>query len=499
MARKTSRNPSGAPRQSKRPDASSVAKAGKGEEEVTLARSLGFWGSFSIGYADVGADIYIALGVVVTWAMGAAPLAFLLASILYACTGLSYAELAAAHPVAGGGAVYARKAFGNAASFIAGWGLLLDYTIDISLFAVASIGYLGYLVPILHASLLIPITIMGYTIPISISITGLVAAVLVSFLIILNYIGIRESASLNTIFVIIDMIGLSIIMAIGFTMAWSWGMVVGQIQWGTEPPIGSFFYAISIAIVSFIGLESISQAAEETHEPSRIIPKTTLALIAAVILFSVGVTLLAVGVVPWQLLATSHLDPMAAFAGALPFGFIIAPIIAVIGATICYVSANTGIVGVSRVTYEMGRSGLFPQWFNRLHPKHRVPYRSIITFSLIGIGLAFLGNLELLVDLYNFGALVNYMAVNLALIRLRNSPKEEKHPWRVRGALRIPWRDGRRLEVPVTAVIGFVSCFLVWVAIVLLHFWGRLGGTLWFLIGFALYALYRKRHGLPLR
>jgi len=499
MARKTSRNPSGAPRRAKRPDASPVAKAGKGEEEVTLARSLGFWGSFSIGYADVGADIYIALGVVVTWAMGAAPLAFLMASILYACTGLSYAELAAAHPVAGGGAVYTRKAFGNAAGFIAGWGLLLDYTIDISLFAVASIGYLGYLFPILHASLLLPITIVGYTIPISISITGVVASVLVSFLIILNYIGIRESASLNTIFVVIDMIGLSIIMAIGFTMAWSWGMVIGQIQWGTEPPLGSFFYAISIAIVSFIGLESISQAAEETHEPSRIIPKTTLALIAAVILFSVGVTLLAVGVVPWQLLATSHLDPMAAFAGALPFGFVIAPIISVIGATICYVSANTGIVGVSRVTYEMGRSQLFPQWFNRLHPKHRVPYRSIITFSLIGIGLAFLGNLELLVDLYNFGALVNYMAVNLALIRLRNSPTEDKHPWRVRGALRIPWRDGRRLEVPVTAVIGFVSCLLVWVAIVLLHFWGRLGGTLWFLIGFALYAAYRKRRSLPLR
>jgi APA family basic amino acid/polyamine antiporter len=462
-------------------------------------RSLGFWGSFSIGYADVGADIYIALGVVVTWAMGAAPLAFLMASILYACTGLSYAELAAAHPVAGGGAVYARKAFGNAASFIAGWGLLLDYTIDISLFAVASIGYLGYLFPILHASLLIPVAIMGYTIPLSISITGLVAAVLVTFLIILNYIGIRESAFLNTIFVVIDMVGLSIILAIGFTMAWSWGMVVGQIQWGTQPPIGSFFYAVSIAIVSFIGLESISQAAEETREPSRIVPKTTLALIAAVILFSVGVTLLAVGVVPWQLLATSHLDPMAAFTGALPFGFLIAPIIAVIGATICYVSANTGIVGVSRVTYEMGRSQLFPRWFNRLHPKHRTPYRSIIAFSIIGIGLAFLGNLELLVDLYNFGALVNYMTVNLALIRLRNSPTEDKHPWRVRGALRIPWRDGRVLEIPITAVIGFASCFLVWVAIVLLHYWGRLGGTLWFLIGFALYALYRRRHGLPLR
>jgi len=453
----------------------------KGDEEVTLVRTLGFWGSFSLGYADVGADIFLALGVVVTWAMGAAPLAFFFASILYACTGLSYAELAAAYPVAGGGAIYARKSFGDLAGFIAGWGLLLDYTIDIPLFALVSIGYLGFFIPPLHDPLLF----------------GPVAALLVGILIILNYIGIRESAFLNVVFVVLGIIGLISVLILGFATSWSWGMVVGQIHWGTEPPLEYFFYAVSIATVSFIGLESISQAAEETRNPGRIIPKTTLTLIASIIFFSVVMALLAVGVVPWQLLAQGTKDPMAVLASALPFGFIVAPFIAFIGATLCYVSANSGIVGVSRVTYEMGRSNLLPQWFNRLHPKYRTPYRSIIVFSAIGIALAFLGDLEFLVDLYNVGALVNYMMVNLSMIRLRNTHAEDPRPWRCPGVLRIPWR-GKRLEIPINALVGFVACATVWLMIIFLHPWGRIGGAIWFFGGAALYAFYRRRRGLPL-
>lgn len=69
------------------------------EEEVTLKRDLGAFGSFSIGYADVGADIYIALGLVLFFGLGAAPLALACAAVGYAFTALSYAELAPAIPV----------------------------------------------------------------------------------------------------------------------------------------------------------------------------------------------------------------------------------------------------------------------------------------------------------------------------------------------------------------------------------------------------------------
>jgi len=71
-------------------------------EEESLKREVGWFGSFCMGYADVGADIYVAIGLVAYYAAGAAPIAFLIASITYICTGLAYAELASIYPYAGG-------------------------------------------------------------------------------------------------------------------------------------------------------------------------------------------------------------------------------------------------------------------------------------------------------------------------------------------------------------------------------------------------------------
>jgi APA family basic amino acid/polyamine antiporter len=460
--------------------------------QVSLIRTLGFWGSFGMGFADIGADIFLALGVVVAWAMGAAPLAFLVASILYACTGLSYTELASTYPIAGGGSVYARKAFGDIAGFIAGWGLLLDYTICIPLFALIAIGYLGFFIP----TVIFAYIIIG---PLHISVMGVIAAILVVFLIVLNYLGIRESASLNIIFVTLCLIGLSILLIIGFLTVWNWAFLLGQIQWGVAPTASSFLYSISIATVSFIGLESISEAAEETKDPGKTITRSTLALITCIIFFTVTVSLLALGIVPWQLIAEGTANPLAVVAIHLPWGAILAPFIAIIGVTICYVSANSGIVGVSRVSYEMSRSQLIPQWFNKLHSKYRTPHRSIILFSTIGVGLAFLGDLNLLVDLYAFGALISYIMVNLALIQLRNSQPDKKRAWRVPGTLTIPWRNGKQIEVPIPAAIGVIACFAVWLIVVLFKEFGRLAGFIWFLIGFLLYVLYRKSRGLSLR
>src|SRR2546425_8616232 len=71
-----------------------------------LRRDVSVWGSYMWGYADVGADIYTALGIVALAALGFTPLAFLFAGLVYALVGLGYAELASAYPVAGGGPVY---------------------------------------------------------------------------------------------------------------------------------------------------------------------------------------------------------------------------------------------------------------------------------------------------------------------------------------------------------------------------------------------------------
>src|SRR5581483_1667557 len=102
-----------------------------------LRRDVTIWGSFTWGYADVGADVYVALGLVIGAAQGAAPLAFLAAGVVYIMIGLAYTEMAAAYPVAGGGHYYTLRGLGDFWGFIAGTALLLDYTIDIALFATA--------------------------------------------------------------------------------------------------------------------------------------------------------------------------------------------------------------------------------------------------------------------------------------------------------------------------------------------------------------------------
>src|SRR5512146_580127 len=121
--------------------------AALGGHPVALRRAVTIWGSYTWGYADVGADIYVALGLVIGAAQGGAPLAFALAGLVYIMIGLAFTELASAYPVAGGGHYYSLRGLGDLLGFTAGAALLLDYTIDIALFAVASTGYVNFFLP----------------------------------------------------------------------------------------------------------------------------------------------------------------------------------------------------------------------------------------------------------------------------------------------------------------------------------------------------------------
>ena len=99
------------------------------QERGTLRRLLGTTSLFAIGYGDVGSSIYYALGVTAAFAMGAAPLAIAVAGLFFVFTVLTYAEMSAAIPESGDSQIFARRAFGDVASFIAGWALLLDYVL----------------------------------------------------------------------------------------------------------------------------------------------------------------------------------------------------------------------------------------------------------------------------------------------------------------------------------------------------------------------------------
>src|SRR5579872_3774405 len=122
------------------------------KKEPQLRRAVRPWGSFAWGYSDVGADIFVGLGLVLAYAAGASNVAFLFAGAVYVCIGLAYTELAATYPVAGGGQYFVMRGLGDVFGFISGWAVLLDFTIDIVLFAWACVGYLSNLIPSLSGT-----------------------------------------------------------------------------------------------------------------------------------------------------------------------------------------------------------------------------------------------------------------------------------------------------------------------------------------------------------
>lgn len=473
-------------------------------EEHALKREVGWYGSFAMGYADVGADLYVAIGLVAFYAAGASPIAFAIASITYVCTGLAYAELATAYPYAGGAQVYSMKAFNDMIGFVAGWAVMLDYTVDMALFSLASAGYLSFFFPWMKSSFF-PLSLLG--LEFKISYIGFAAFVLVIALLLLNSIGIRESSAFNELLVSLDLVVESVILITGALLAFGLMLFLSQItDFGAPsvfsnivyvmPSLGTqtqnFVYGITLAMTSFIGIESIAQAAEETKRPQKWIPRANKLSIIAVVVFAVGLSALSMGVMPWQALAASQTDPMAAIASRVPYiGHFLAPIVAFTGFTICFVSTNTGVIGASRVVFSMGRFGLMPAWFYKVHRKFRTPVRTIAVFGLIGATIALLGELHFVADLYNFGALLSYVIVNISLIVLRNKEPDAYRAWKLPGTLKIRLRE-KLIFVPVISVIGTIATGTMWAFVIGFHAEGRIVGTIWLAIGIIGFIVFRR-------
>ncbi|MFN2448410.1 MAG: APC family permease, partial [Candidatus Baltobacteraceae bacterium] len=216
------------------------------QQQQELRRSVTPWGSYSWGYADVGADIFVALGLVFGVAGGASNVAFLFAGLVYVCVGLAYTELAAAYPVAGGGQYFVMRGLGDFWGFVAGWAVLLDFTIDITLFSWGCVGYLSHL-PILQM--------------LDASIHPLlhfwVVLAFIGALALLNIVGVRESTAFNGLVSAADVVSECSILFFGFLFAFRPDLLVHSMQIGW-PNSFQLMNGISLAIISFVGLESIS-------------------------------------------------------------------------------------------------------------------------------------------------------------------------------------------------------------------------------------------------
>jgi APA family basic amino acid/polyamine antiporter len=291
----------------------------------------------------------------------------------------------------------------------------------------------------------------------------------------------------------------------------------------------------SLAIISFVGLESISQAAQETQRPASIIPRTSISLILTILIFALAYSNLALGMQPWHPIHDAAGHPMqfwqifpnngdnqgkavALLAAQIPyFGAIAALYVPLLGAILLLISSNSGVFGSSRIAYAMSRTSLLPSLFQRVHPKFRTPAVSIAAFCGVailelifasfpslysgasGLYARFFRNetgLDFLADLYAFGAATSYSFVFLALIALRLndplSPRKFKIPFNIPVMFK-----GERAEFPVVAVIGFFGIVSILIFTLFTHPIGRIAGPSWLILGIIAYVIYRRRRRLP--
>ena len=451
-------------------------------EKKSLKRALGAAELFAIGYGDVGSSIYYALGITALYALGATPIALAIAGFVFICTALTYAEMASTFPEPGGSATFSRYAFNDFISFIAGWGLLLDYIVTIAISAFAIPPYLHYLLPFPRT----PLYHIGMTVAI------------IAFLYGVNVIGVRYSGKLSLILAIVTILSQLFVILTAAIFLLNIPFIIDHLRIGVpgvdwSPSWGEFLKGTAMAMVAYTGIESIAQLAAETKKPAIAIPRAIKWTMYTLVLFYFLISVVGLSVVSPHELGTRYIDdPIAGIVKALPFGGNwLAPWFGVIAAIILLIASNAGLIGASRLAFSMGEYYQVPHLFYQLHSKFRTPYFSLGVFAFFAGLIVFLsrGKMLFLADLYNFGAQIAFFFAHISLLVLRWKKPQLKRPFKA--PINVLFGSGR--SFPLTAVIGALATFAVWMIVVITKPDGRNLGLIWIGLGLAMYFYYRKK------
>jgi APA family basic amino acid/polyamine antiporter len=468
-----------------------------------LERVLGVGALFSAAYGNVGSSIYYALGLVAAFALGLTPIVYLIAGVLFVMTAMTYAEAATNFPEAGGSSSFARRAFNEMVSFVAAWGQMLNYIITVAISAFFVPHYLGVFWDFLRTS---PGDIIG----------GIVIVVLLSAI---NIIGVRESARLNLLLAVVDFATQLLLLMLGVFLVLNFSTLVNNVHFGVAPTWSDFALSITVAMISYTGIETISNMAEEARNPRRLIPRSMGLVVAAVMVIYAGLPAVALSAMPVTETASGFSTDLAdKYAGDPILGVVqnmdlgvfqtaAQYYVGILAATILLIASNAGIIGVSRLSYSMGQHQQLSERLCRINPTFRTPATAIILFGLIGCLVILPGQEDFLGTLYAFGAMLSFTIAHCSLIglrwrlarnRMREIPGDvevlDEEDW-----YRAPWNVRfRNVDVPVFAVIGGLGTFAAWITVMALNVETLIVGSIWLALGTVTYLVYRRRKGLSL-
>jgi basic amino acid/polyamine antiporter, APA family len=461
-------------------------RRGSERARVRIAHTLGEPALFAITLSAVVSAIFVVLGVVADRALGLTPVVFLIAGIFFAVTMATYVEGSSLHIERGGASTFARYAFDEFWSFIAGWAILLDYLIVMAIGAVVISEYLTVFWSELDEGILPELIAGGALLFVVMSnIRGLSA----------NRIGSVLRLSVLSIVVLV------VVSLIGFAQYWDPGSIRTSIDLGVAPKWEDLIFATGVAAIVGIGIEAASGLAGEIRVGRRGLKRVVVVSVGVAIVLCVLVSVAA-------LMAT----PVVGTRTALGDRFIEAPVLAivssyepgtlldvsryVVGATaaaLLLVAINGQMLGLARLAYSLATNRQIPSAVGRLHRRRGTPYVTIVIAAVIAFALALPHDVDFLAGLFAFGAMIAFTLAHLAVIALRF--RESDRPSAFRVPFSIPVRGAR---VPLPAVFGALFSILVWLSIVIYHEGARVVGIVWMAAGITLYVVYRRGQGKSL-
>jgi len=450
-----------------------------------LKRVLGVPALFSIGYGDVGSSIYYALGVVALVALGATPIALGIAGVIYIFNALTYAEGSAMITEGGGSASYARHAFNHTTGFLSGWVLMLSYIVTMAISAYTIPPYLAYFWPALGEP-----------------VTGTLAAMgIIGFLMIINVLGVKESTGLNILFIFLDIATQITIVILGIILILCVNpgvLIQNMFGAGNWPSASNLVMGIALAALCFTGVESVSQHGEETKHPEKMMPQAYIWMIVVVLVLFAGISIVALSAMTPQVLGDPvngwARDPVAGIAANLPLEIlrdIFKPLVAILAATILLTATNAGLLGISRLTYNLSSQKQLPAVLGRVHSRFRTPYLAIIIFCIITIlmlipGFTKPGFFSDLGALYVFGSLLCFAFAHASILKLRITKPDLPRPFKLGWNIRIKGK-----ELPLSAILGLLSTVGIWIVVMITQPFSRWAGLAWMAVGLIVYLAVR--------
>ena len=421
--------------------------------------------------AIVGTGIFVLTGTGAVTAGPALTLSFIIAAVACGFAALCYAEFASSVPVAGSIYTYSYLTLGELVAWMIGWDLLLEYGLATSTVAVGWSGYFQSLLKGIGIVLPEALRAAPGAIPGVATVFNLPAFLIMMVLTFMLSLGVRESARVNNIMVLIKTGVVLLFIVVGVSY-------VKPDNWQPFMPFGagSVMSAAALVFFAFIGFDAVTSAAEEVKNPSKDLPIGIIGSLAVCTVLYVAVSAIMTGIVPFMnFQGVDHPVSLALqYAGQdWVAGFV--DLAAILGmSTVILVMAY----GQTRILYAMSRDGLLPAKLSTVHPKYGTPFFATWLVGIIFGLIAAVVPLGVLAELVNIGTLAAFSLVSVAVIILRKTRPDLPRAFRCPG-------------VPVIPALAIIFC-LTLMSFLSAHTWIAFG--IWLLLGLAVYFMYARHH-----